>query len=349
MKVLLISVWKPRIGGIVTHVENLIKHSKNDFTILTYRDKGARRERNVLRAPYINLPIFRGVSFAIFSFLSVLRMDFDIIHAHYAIPQGFAGVLIKKLKGKPLVLTVHGSDITVLGRSRLVQPILKWIFGNTDQIIAVSSFMKTRLIELGVEAEKIGVVYNGVETRVKAKGSERCVIFIGALVWQKGVDILIEAFKEIKKEYKDVRLTIVGDGPERQGLDALVERLGVGDVEFRGYVDDLDPVFTAQSVFVLPSRQEGFGLTLLEAMVRGVPVVGSKTGGIPEIVRDGKNGFLFSAGNPTSLADAVIKIFEKQDVRARLVKGGLATVNNFTWTQMAEETEDVYKKVSKII
>ncbi len=348
MKVLLISVWKPRVGGIVTHVENLIKRSKNNFTILTYQDREAQKERNVLRVPYINLPILRGASFALFSFLRALRRDFDIVHAHYAIPQGFAGVLIKKARGKPLILTVHGSDLTVLGRSRLVQPVLKWIFKNTDQIIAVSSYMKSLLIELGVEAEKIRVIFNGVETHMQAKGDERRVVFIGALVWQKGVDILIEAFKEIKKKFNDIELVIVGDGAERQGLEALVERLGIGNVEFRGYVEDLDPVFTARSVFVLPSRQEGFGIALLEAMARGVPVVGSKTGGILEIIRDGKNGFLFTAGNPTSLADAVIKILEKQDVRARLIKGGLETIKTFTWTQMAEETEDVYKEISKI-
>jgi N-acetyl-alpha-D-glucosaminyl L-malate synthase BshA len=349
MKVLLISVWKPRIGGIVTHVENLIKHSKNDFTILTYWDKESKRQRNALRVPYINLPVLRGASFAFFSFLRALRGDFDIIHAHYSIPQGFAGVLIKKARGKPLLLTVHGSDLTVLGRSRLVQPVLKWIFGSTDIIIAVSSHMKALLIELGVEAEKIRVIYNGAEAHMWAEEAEPRVIFIGALVWQKGVDILIEAFKDIKKKFNDISLFIVGDGPERERLGTLVERLGVGNVEFRGYVADLDPVFTAKSVFVLPSRQEGFGIALLEAMARGVPVVGSKTGGIPEIIRDGKNGFLFTAGNPTSLADAVIKIFEKEDERAKLIKGGLETVKNFTWTKMAEETEDVYKEVTKVV
>jgi glycosyltransferase involved in cell wall biosynthesis len=299
MKVLLISVWKPRKGGIVTHVENLLKHSRNIFVILTYRDRDTQKEPGI----------------------------------------------IKKARKRPLVITVHGSDLTVLGESHFFRALLKWVLAEADQIIAVSLHMKNLLIGLGVDEGKIRVIYSGVDPHSPALEGERRVIFIGALVWQKAVDILIEAFKDVKYYFPDAGLVIVGDGPQRRGLEALVSRLGIQGVEFTGYVDDLDSVFTSQSVFVLPSRQEGFGLTLLEAMARSVPVVASKTGGIPEIIQDGRNGYLFTTANPPSLADAVKKVFAGDDVRARLINGGLETVKNFTWSQMAEETDDVYEEI----
>ncbi|MFV2041040.1 MAG: glycosyltransferase, partial [Candidatus Hydrothermarchaeales archaeon] len=259
MKVLLISVWKPRKGGIITHVENLLKHSRNVFVILTYQDRDARNEPGIIRVPVINVPVLRGISFALFSFLKALRKEFDIIHAHYAIPQGLAGALIKKVRKKPLVITVHGSDLTVLGESRLYRPVLKWVLDEADLIIAVSSYMKGLLINLGIDAEKIRIIYSGVDSHATAEGDTRRVVFVGALVRQKAVDSLIEAFKDIKEGFPDVGLVIVGDGPERKGLEALVSRLGVRDVEFKGYADNLDSVFTSRSVFVLPSSKEGFG------------------------------------------------------------------------------------------
>ena len=346
MKILYITVWKPRKGGIVTHVENLVKRSKNESLILTYNDRSQRDTPGVIRAPYINLPILRGASFAVTSFFKALGIDFDIIHAHYAVPQGFAGVLIKKAKRKPLVLTVHGSDLTVLGGSRFTRPILKWVFNNSDRIIAVSRYMEGLITGLGVEKEKVRVIYNGVEPENPAKGDEKRMVFIGALVRQKGADIAITAFKELKEKHGDSKLLIVGDGPERKRLERLSRELGLTDIEFRGYVEDINGVFTAKSILVLPSREEGFGMVLLEAMARGVPVIAAKTGGIVEIVADGENGLLFTKEDPGSLADATARIFEDGLLKERLIKGGFETVEKFTWEKTEKETTKVYEELA---
>jgi N-acetyl-alpha-D-glucosaminyl L-malate synthase BshA len=347
MKVLLISAWKPKTGGIVTHVEKLIEHSKNKFTILTYNNGAKRKENNVIRVPYLDKPILRGASFALFSFLKGFRTDFDIIHAHYAIPQGFSGVLIKRFKKKPLLLTVHGSDATVLGGNRLVRPILKWVLNSTDRIIAVSQYAKNLLIDMGISEAKIRVIHNGVDSHTRAVGDEKRVIYLGALVWQKGVDVLLKAFKDVKAEHRDAKLVIVGDGPERMKLEGLASKLKLKDVDFTGYVDDLDTLFTVNSILVLPSRLEGFGISILEAMARGVPVAASKTGGIPEIVEDGKNGVLFTRENPVSLADAVNKVLDDPGLRNRLVEGGLKTAKKFSWDNTVAETEDVYRELAR--
>jgi N-acetyl-alpha-D-glucosaminyl L-malate synthase BshA len=346
MKILLISIWKPRRGGIATHVESLIKRSREIFTILTYRDKSSVKEKNVIRVPYLDFPFLRGMSFASLAFLRGLIAKFDIIHAHYAIPQGFAGVLIKKVRKKPMVLTVHGSDLTILGGSPLIRPLLKWILNRTDRIIAVSNYLKTLLLELDVPEEKISVIYNGVDQQDPAGGGEKRIIYIGALVHQKGVDVLLNGFKKIKETHPDLKLVIVGDGPERENLEGLAEKLGLTIIEFTGYLEDLDQVFTSQSILVLPSRKEGFGIALLEAMARGVPVVASKTGGVLEIVEDGRNGLLFSKEHPESLADAVIKLLDNSKLRTRIVKGGLKTAEKFSWDKMAEETDVVYDELA---
>ncbi len=346
MKVLLVSVWKPRRGGIVTHVENLIRRSKNRFTILTYRDSAAGDEPNVLRVPYLNVPLLRGVSFALFSFFRGLKADYDIIHAHYAIPQGFAGVLLKRVRGRPLVLTIHGSDLTVLGSSPFVRPILKWVLRNCDRIIAVSAYMKGLVIGLGVPEERVRVIHNGVDTHSPAEEGEARLLFIGALVKQKGADILIWAFEEIKKKLPELKLVLVGDGPDREMLEGLVSRLGARDVEFKGYVEDIDGVFTSQSVLVVPSRQEGFGIVALEAMARGVPVVASKTGGLEEIILNRENGLLFEKEDMLSLASAVIEIFENPEIREGLIKNGLKTAQSYSWDQAVKEIDDVYMEVA---
>jgi glycosyltransferase involved in cell wall biosynthesis len=204
--------------------------------------------------------------------------------------------------------------------------------------------MKGLLIDLGIREEKISVIYNGVNKQSLAIGSERRIVFIGSLVKQKGVDILLHAFKEIKKTHTDVRLIIVGDGPEREDLKLLSKQLRLKEVEFRGYVDDLEPFFTANTVFVLPSIKEGFGITILEAMARGVPVAASKTGGIPELIVDGENGLFFTKDNPSSLTDAVRRIFDDEALREKMIKGGWKTVIKFTWNKTSEETEDVYNE-----
>ncbi|MFQ5800305.1 MAG: glycosyltransferase family 4 protein [Candidatus Hydrothermarchaeales archaeon] len=346
MEVLVISTWKPRKGGIVTHVENLTKRSRNEFLILTYADRDEKDEADVLRVPYINLPVLRGISFALFGFFKARKEEFDIIHAHYAIPQGFAGALLKKFRKKPLILTVHGSDLTILGASPLMRPILRWVLRSCDRIIAVSKYMKGMLKEFGVEEEKIRVIHNGVDIQPSPRGKERRIVFIGALVKQKGVDVLIRAFKKVKGKHEDLKLLIVGDGPEREKLETFATKLGLADVEFKGYVEDPNPVFSTQSVLVLPSRIEGFGIVALEAMARGVPVIASKTGGIVEIVTHEENGLLFEKENHMTLARSLTEIFMDEKLRDKLVKNGKERVKDFTWKKVVEETEDVYGEVA---
>lgn len=335
MKVLLLSIYKPKKGGIVTHVENLIRFSKNDFEIITYNK-------------FINVPVFRALSFVIGGFARGMGKDFDVLHAHYIFPQGFLGVLLKKVKKKPLILTVHGSDVNIFAKTRLGWAISRYIIRNSDIVVAVSKYLKDELISLGGDEKKIRVVYGGVESRqapavLRHRG--RTLLYVGSLIRQKGLDILIDAVRILSRDEKELELIVVGDGPERQKLEKIKKTHGLDNIRFEGFQENLEPYFQKADVFILPSRQEGFGLVLLEAMSHGLPVIASGVGGIPEIVENNKNGFLFNRDNPEDLAEKIKYLLDSGNY-GELSQFAIATAKRFSWSEFGRKMDDVYEEKS---
>lgn len=339
MRVLLLTLWKPRVGGIVTHVENLIKNSRHEFEIVTYPT---------------HAPIVRSALFILSGFLAGLTKKCDIIHAHYALPQGLLGVLLKKAKRVPLVITLHGSDVTILGKKIITRPLLKFVLKHADAIIAVSEFLKREVAALGIPGARIKVVYGGVSVPDKNSKNDEfelegtVVTFIGSLVPQKGADIAVKAFAEVKSRVAHTKLVVVGSGKERKNLESIASSLKLEDVHFLGTRKNLKNILEKSSVLVLPSREEGFGLTLLEAMSCGVPVVASNAGGIPEIVQHGRNGLLVARDSPRELAEAIIRILSDEKLRDTLIKNGFETAKRFSWQKTAREVDEIYEKLAKI-
>lgn len=332
MRILLVTVWKPRKGGIVTHVENLIRHSRNEFKVLTY-------ER------CIDLPFLRALSFIFFGFFRGIGEEFDVIHAHYAAPQGFLGVLLKKVRRKPLVVTLHGSDITILARG-FAKPLVSFVLKNSDAVIAVSEFLKREAVKLGAREEKIKVIYGGAPASKpeRLRPESRAITFIGSLVWQKGVDVLIRAFGEVDKKFQDAELVIVGDGRERKNLQKMSRELGIR-ANFLGSREELGSALEKSAVLALPSREEGFGLALLDAMAAGVPVVASRVGGIEEIIEHEYNGILFEKENSRELAERIIQILGNEELRKKLIENGKKTLKKFSWEKMGSEVDAVYEAI----
>jgi glycosyltransferase involved in cell wall biosynthesis len=337
MKVLLLSIFKPSKGGIVTHVENLIGHSKAAFEILSYEKT-------------VSTPGLRAMSYVVLGLLRGYGRDFDIIHAHFTLPQGLLGLILKHICQKPLVVTVHGSDITIQSKKEYLRPISKWVLEGADRVVAVSAFLKEEVIKLGVDPSRVEVVYGGVDipkdaTTTSATSPGATITFIGAMVPQKGVDVLLKAFGKVKEKVPEARLVIVGGGPERDGLEAQSAEMGLEDVEFTGLVEDLTDIYRGTAVLALPSREEGFGLVLLEAMARGVPVVAADTGGIPEIVDDRRNGLLVPPGDADALADALLEVLKDDTLRSSLVLEGRTTSESFTWVGMGTRIDALYKEI----
>jgi len=346
MKILLISLWKPKKGGVVTRVSNLVKNSENDFLVLThYTDTNPE----VLGAKYIDLPVLRALTFTVSGFFKGKNADFDVIHAHYAVPQGLLGVFLKKISKKPLVVTLHGSDMTILARNWVTRPLVKYVLKNADNVITVSEFLRNEVLKLGINAKKVTTIYAGFSCtgRDRAVLSERKTItFIGALVKQKGVDTLLKAFKSVKKVFPESQLLIVGDGKERKNLERLVKDLGLCDVRFTGFVTDLENIFKETAVLTQPSREEGFGLTLLEAMNYCIPIVAARVGGIKEIIENGYNGILVKKEDPEELSNAIIEVLKDEELRVQMIKNGKESIKRFSWEKMADEIDGFYKELA---
>lgn len=253
-----------------------------------------------------------------------------LVHAHFG-PDGVWARWMARRFGIPLVVTFHGYDITVpresIGRRGLTTPLYyrrrPALFAEASKVIAVSGFIRDRLIEAGCPSEKIVVHYIGVDTHAfrpgPASSRDRQVVFVGRLVHKKGVRDLLAAMAQVLEAMPDASLKVIGDGPLRADLEAFARGLG-GQVSFLGRVAHEDVVrhlaqarvFCVPSVVAQDGDTEGFGIVFAEAQAMGVPVVSYATGGIPEAVDAGRSGFLAEPGDVRGLATALARILGEE-------------------------------------
>lgn len=301
-----------------------------------------------------------------------LKYDLEVVHAHSPIPYSdLPALLYAKRKKVPFVLTYQydgqetgGSLIRNTGVSVYNKYLLNKVLDYADIIIATtkayaneSEFLreytdKITLIPNGINIEDFNISYSKEECRNKLglSADKNIILFLGSLVPYKGPDILLKAFSAVKKEIPDVELVFAGRGEMHEELVKLSKKLNIEEnVKFSGFVDeDLKPVYyRAADIFCLPSTNmgESFGIVNLEAMACGIPIISSKLGGIPDIVKDMENGILVKPGDSKSLADAMIFLLENEDIRKKMGTDGRKKVEEYSWEKIAEKTEDVYKRL----
>jgi glycosyltransferase involved in cell wall biosynthesis len=290
----------------------------------------------------------------------------DIICPFWAIPQGLIGIPVKRILNRPLIVGTFPVEIALsLSKYRFMIPALRLVFKKADVIIPNSNFTKKEIEYMGVNRNKIKRVYPGVDinkftpnldgTLVRDKYNctgDPILLTVCRLVERKGIRYLIEALPSIKKRFPRTQLLIVGDGPEKESLRKLSERMGVGEnVLFCGTVPDFElPYFYAiADIFVLPAiidskgDTEGLGVVMLEAMASEVPVVASKVGGIPEALNYGKAGILIEQKNPKQIIETVISLLSDNELRKSLGKKGRDwVVQNFSWDQLAKQMITIF-------
>jgi teichuronic acid biosynthesis glycosyltransferase TuaC len=241
--------------------------------------------------------------------------DFDLIDAHYFYPDGVAAVMLGRRLGRPVVVTARGSDINLIARHRAPAALIRWAARNAAGLVTVSQALKEILVVLGVSADKITVLRNGVDLElfypVEREAERRrlgltdtTLISVGNLVEGKGHDVVIKALTQLPQ----MTLLVVGEGPQERALKTLAQTLGVTErVRFLGNVtqQELRCYYTAADVLVLASASEGWPNVLLEAMACGTPVIATRVGGIPEIVAAGGPGILVDERTPESISAAV--------------------------------------------
>ncbi len=269
----------------------------------------------------------------------------DLMHVHYAIPHAVSAYLAKQIRKKvnkdiKFITTLHGTDITLMGLEPSFMPLVKFSIEESDGVTAVSRFLKEKtLINFNVNKE-IEVIYNFIDTekykpndnkpyreRLASHG-EKILIHTSNFRAVKRVPDTIRILHKVKKELP-AKLVLVGDGPERSECERLARELDLQkDVIFLGKQDALPEILTAADIFLMPSQSESFGLSALEAMACGIPVVSSSVGGLPELVIHNETGYIAEIGDIERMSKYVIdlltnekkyKIFSKNS-RERAVK-----------------------------
>ncbi|MCA8917718.1 MAG: N-acetyl-alpha-D-glucosaminyl L-malate synthase BshA [Planctomycetes bacterium] len=288
----------------------------------------------------------------------------DVIHAHYAIPHAISGHLAREMlngdgKNIRLVTTLHGTDITIIGQQRVFQRVTKFGIRKSDGVTSVSQELKERVIEtIDCRAQDIEVIPNFVDTErfttdccqdkraQMAAPDEKIVLHVSNFREVKRPRDVVKAFALAAKDVK-ARLVMIGDGPEVGACKELARELGVFDrVTFAGTYDAIWELLPQADVFFLPSEYESFGLSALEAMACGVPVVASNTGGLPEVVEDGVNGFLHAPGNTEAMGESISKLLRDEELRSKM--GAAArecATSKFRREALLPVWEDYYQRI----
>lgn len=289
--------------------------------------------------------------------------EFNVVHAFWPIPQGVLGLAAKRASGLPLVSTFFGVELTWMERQfPFLAPMLRRIVRGSDAVTAISTYTAERLqrVAPGVRTEVIpfGAAVDAAPSLPPPRAADARpeLLFIGRLVERKGVHLLLEALSLLPRPARPL-LRVVGDGPERARLEELSTRLDLaGDVVFHGFVSAEEKMehLAGCDAFVLPAvidskgDTEGLGVVLLEAMTFGKPVIASAAGGIVDIVRDGRNGFLVPPGDARALAGAIQACVENPERSRELGGNGRVDVESgFSWDVIADRLAQLYRSVAR--
>ena len=289
----------------------------------------------------------------------------EILHVHYAIPHAYAGYMAKQmLKSEgikiPMVTTLHGTDITLVGNHPFYKPAVSFSINKSDIVTSVSQSLKDDTYKLLNIKKDIHVIPNFIELdknrldpsiachrSVMAKKDEKIITHISNFRKVKRIPDVIRIFHQIQQTIP-AKLMMVGDGPEKEKAEILCTELGILDkVIFFGNSNEIDKILSYSDLFLLPSETESFGLAALEAMAWGVPVISSNSGGLPEVNFEGVSGYLSNVGNIDEMANYAIKILEDEAVLSQFKENALAVAQKFDIKNILPLYVELYKKAIK--
>lgn len=288
--------------------------------------------------------------------------DLDLFHVHYAVPHASVAYLAKQILRDydlqvPVVTTLHGTDITLVGKNHAYEPVVAFSIDQSDGVTAVSNFLKQATYENFPVKADIEVIYNFVDTQrfrkqnkehfrkmITSQG-ESVIIHTSNFRKVKRVEDVMKAFAIIR-EHIPARLLMVGDGPERQTAEEFCREAGFcQDVSFLGSQNSVEEIYAIGDIFMLPSQSESFGLAALEAMACGVPVISTNAGGLPELVIDGETGFTSAVGDHEKMAQSALNILESREVWQKFSDQALAHAQTFAIDNIVPTYEQYYAKV----
>ncbi|MGB3468749.1 MAG: N-acetyl-alpha-D-glucosaminyl L-malate synthase BshA [Cyclobacteriaceae bacterium] len=285
----------------------------------------------------------------------------DILHVHYAIPHASAAYMAKQIlqtKGIsiPFITTLHGTDITLVGKDPSYEPVVTFSINQSDGVTAVSEDLKKDTLEQFEITKEIKVIPNFIDlNRFKKQkkehfkkaicpNDEKLIVHTSNFRKVKRVEDVIAMFCRIRQQIP-VKLLLVGDGPERPRMEQLArEMCDCDDIRFLGKLEAVEEVLSVSDLFVMPSAKESFGLAALEAMACEVPVISSDAGGLPELNINGQSGFVCKIGDVEDMTDKAIHVLSDENL-AKFKKGALARAKDFEVSNILPMYENMYREV----
>ena len=286
----------------------------------------------------------------------------ELLHVHYAIPHAYAGYMAKQmLKDEginlPMITTLHGTDITLVGNHPFYKTAVTFSINKSDFVTSVSQSLKEDTMKLFKIKNEIQVIPNFIELdkeidepatscqrSVMANENERIITHISNFRKVKRIPDVVKIFYKIQQQIP-AKLMMVGDGPEKEKAEYLCQELGIQDkVIFFGNSNEIDKILSYTDLFLLPSETESFGLAALEAMAWSVPVISSKSGGLPEVNFEGVSGYLSEVGNTDEMAENALKILKEDTVLAEFKKNALSVAKQFDIKNILPLYEALYQK-----
>lgn len=326
--------------------ENLFFHefNVNDYPLFEYQ-------------PYESVLASKIVDVAMYEHL-------DVLHVHYAIPHASVAYMAQQiLKSKkidlPYVTTLHGTDITLVGRDPAFEPVIRFSLNHSNAITSVSESLKKDTLKLFKIDNKISVIPNFINIKEYETPKEHCIkrkyapngektmVHISNFRKVKRVEDVIKIFAQVKNAIP-AKLILVGDGPERLAVESLARQLNVyHDVTFLGKINDPKEILSVADLFLLPSETESFGLAALEAMAMKVPVISTNSGGLPEVNINENTGFLSNVGDVDEMASNAIKILSDEKLHQTFRKNAFARAQKFDIEKILPQYENLYKQLLK--
>jgi N-acetyl-alpha-D-glucosaminyl L-malate synthase BshA len=289
--------------------------------------------------------------------------NLDLLHVHYAIPHAAAAYMAKKIlqeEGRdiPVITTLHGTDITLVGKDKTYAPVVAFSINQSDAITAVSDNLRQETFRTFRIEKDIQVIHNFVDVerfsrkpidafrKVIAPNGERIILHASNFRKVKRVQDVIKVFQAVNLQ-KPSKLLLVGDGPERPGAEEMCREMGIcDDVRFVGKQQDMEEIMAVADLFLLPSEYESFGLAALEAMAAGAPVVASNAGGLPQIIEQGVCGFMADVGDVESMANYALDILLQDNRLNQFKEAARAKAKQFDIHNIIPEYETLYKQVA---
>lgn len=289
--------------------------------------------------------------------------NLDLFHVHYAIPHASVAYTAKQiLQGYdmhvPVVTTLHGTDITLVGKNKSFAPTVAFSIAQSDGVTAVSEFLKEATLEnFEIGNKDIRVVPNFVDVerfqrqdkdhfrKMVSGHGEKILIHTSNFRKVKRIEDVLNTFAIVRKEIA-AKLIMVGDGPERIKAEDLCRQIGMcDDIIFLGNQNKVEEIYSIGDIFLMPSANESFGLAALEAMACEVPVISSQAGGLPELVLDGKTGFTSPIGDVEKMAEDSLRLLKDEAMWKQFSEASKKHAHNYTVDEIVPQYENYYQEI----